>query len=55
MFKDELKSNLKELFNESTIEGNKIIIKGNLVKTLNFIKQNYGYDFLEEINVVEKK
>ena len=44
---------LKEIFGECELSGEKIIIKSNLAKTLEFIKENYKFDILKEITAVD--
>lgn len=46
---------LKNIFNECEITTDKIIIKKDLAKTINFIKQNYGFDILKEIIAVDNQ
>ncbi len=44
---------LKEMFEECELSGDKIIIKSNIAKTLEFIKENYNFDMLKEITAVD--
>lgn len=44
---------LKNIFGECEITPDKIIIKGNLAKTIDFVKKNYGFEILKEIIAVD--
>ncbi len=46
---------LKNIFGDCELTPDKIIIKSNLKKTLDFVKQNYGFDLLKEIIAVDNK
>ena len=46
---------LKNIFGDCELTPDKIILKSNLKKTLDFVKQNYGFDLLKEIIVVDNK
>ncbi|MCM1004228.1 MAG: NADH-quinone oxidoreductase subunit C [Candidatus Gastranaerophilales bacterium] len=46
---------LKNIFGDCELTEDKIIIKSNLKKTLDFVKQNYGFDLLKEIIAVDNK
>lgn len=46
---------LKNIFKDCELAGDKIIIKENLAKTIAFVKDNYGFDVLKEIAAVDKK
>lgn len=46
---------LKNMFKDCEITTDKIIIKSNLAKTIDFVKQNYGFDILKEIIAVDNK
>lgn len=48
-------SEFKNIFNECEIKGDKILVKSNLAKTIEFIKDNYHCDILKEIIAVDKK
>ena len=39
----------KNIFNDCRLEGEKIIIESNLLKTIEFIKTNYHFNMLKEI------
>ena len=41
------------IFNNSEILGEKIVIKSQLVKSLDFIKNNYGFNILKEIIAID--
>ncbi len=45
----------KNIFNDSELVGDKIVIKSNLNKTIDFIKTNYHFDLLKEIIAIDKK
>ena len=45
----------KNIFGEAELNGEKIIIKSDLVKTLSFIKENYRFDILKSITAVDLK
>ncbi len=42
-------SELKNMFADCELTTDKIIIKSNLKKTIEFVKENYGFDILKEI------
>ncbi len=46
---------LKNIFGDCELTEDKIVIKSNLKKTLDFVKQNYGFDLLKEIIAVDNK
>ncbi len=46
---------IKNIFGDCELTEDKIIIKSNLKKTLDFVKQNYGFDLLKEIIAVDNK
>ena len=46
---------LKNIFNDCELSGEKIIIKSSLVKIIEFIKNNYNFNFLKEIIAVDNK
>lgn len=46
---------LKNIFGDCELTPDKIILKSNLKKTLDFVKQNYGFDLLKEIIAVDNK
>ena len=46
---------LKNILSGCELIGEKIIIKSNLAKTLEFIKNNYGFNLLKEIIAVDNK
>lgn len=44
---------LENTFKNCEMKNDKIVIKNNLVKTLDFVKQNYKFDLLKEIIAVD--
>ena len=46
---------LKEIFNDCELLGEKIVIKQNLAKTIEFIKNNYGFKVLKEIIAIDNQ
>ena len=45
----------KNIFEDVELVGDKIVVKSNLAKTIDFIKNNYHYDLLKEIVAVDNK
>ncbi len=45
----------KNIFNDTEIIGEKLVIKQNVAGTLNFIKENYHFDILKNITAVDLK
>ena len=45
----------KNIFNDSEIVGEKLVIKSGLVKTLAFIKENYNFVMLKNITAIDCK
>ena len=45
----------KNVFKDAEILGEKLIIKSDVFKTLNFIKENYGFELLKDIKAVDLK
>ena len=45
----------KNIFEDVELVGDKIVIKSNLAKTIDFIKNNYHYTLLKEIIAVDNK
>ena len=43
----------KNIFNDCEINNNKIIIKNNLCKTINFIKEKYNFELLKNITAID--
>ena len=43
------------IFKDSELAGDKIIIKSQLIETLDFIKNNYGFSILKEIIAIDNK
>ena len=43
------------IFKDSELAGDKIIIKSQLQETLNFIKNNYGFSLLKEIIAIDNQ
>ena len=48
-------SEFLKIFNNCELYGDKIIIKSDLAKTIDFIKNNYNFDMLKEIIAVDNK
>lgn len=46
---------LKKYFNEAEIVKEKIVIKSNIAKVLNFVKENYHFEMLKNITAVDNK
>lgn len=46
---------LKNILGECELDGEKIVVKSDLLKTLEFIKNNYSFDVLKEIVAVDNK
>ncbi len=47
-------ADLKHIFGDCELVGDKIVIKNDLHTTLKFVSQNYGYDMLKDILAVDK-
>ena len=45
----------KNIFEDVKLVGDKIVVKSNLAKTIDFIKNNYHYNLLKEIVAVDNK
>ena len=45
----------KNIFNNCELVNNKIVINSDIDKTLEFIRDNYGFDMLKEIIAIDKK
>ena len=45
----------KNIFNDSELVEDKIVIKSNLSKAIDFIKNNYHFDLLKEIIAIDKR
>ena len=45
----------KNIFEDVELVGDKIVVKSNLAKTIDFIKNNYHYNLLKEIVAVDNK
>ncbi len=45
----------KNIFEDVELVGDKIVVKSNLTKTIDFIKNNYHYNLLKEIVAVDNK
>ncbi|MBR2430709.1 NADH-quinone oxidoreductase subunit C [bacterium] len=43
----------KNIFSDCELVGEKIVIKQSLAKTIDFIKNNYGFDLLKEITAID--
>ena len=46
---------LKEIFGECNLQGEKIIIPSDLHRTLEFVKTRYSFDMLKDILAVDKR
>lgn len=46
---------LKNILGECELNGEKIVVKSDLLKTVEFIKNNYGFNVLKEIVAVDNK
>lgn len=46
---------LKNMFADCELTSDKIIIKSNLKKTIEFVKEKYGFDLFKEIIAVDNK
>ena len=46
---------LKNILGECELDGEKIVVKSDLLKTLEFIKNNYSFNVLKEIVAVDNK
>ena len=47
--------NIKNIFNDITIDGDKLFVKSNIYQVLNFIKNNYHFNLLKEIIAIDNK
>lgn len=45
----------KNIFEDIELVGDKIVVKSNLAKAIDFIKNNYHFDLLKEIVAVDNK
>jgi NADH-quinone oxidoreductase subunit C len=45
----------KNIFEDAELVGDKIVVKSNLAKTVEFIKNNYHFELLKEIVAVDNK
>ena len=45
----------KNIFNDTEIVGEKLVVKSDLEKTLSFIKDNYHFDMLKNITALDNK
>jgi len=45
----------KNIFKDCEIEGEKIVVKYDLVKVVEFIKYNYNFDILKDITAVDNQ
>lgn len=45
----------KNIFGDCKLEGDKIILKSDVAKALDFVKTNYHFDILKEIIAVDNK
>ena len=50
-----IEEEFKNIFVDCELTSDKIVLKSNLKKTLDFVKQNYGFDILKEIRSTTKK
>ena len=46
---------LKNILGECELNGEKIVVKSDLLKTVEFIKNNYGFNVLKEIVATDNK
>ena len=46
-------ADLMNVFDDAALFGNKIVLKKDLAKTVDFVKQNYGFNMLKEITAVD--
>ena len=46
-------NDIKQIFKNSEIVGEKITIQSDIIKTLKFIKENYAFDMLKEITAID--
>jgi NADH-quinone oxidoreductase subunit C len=47
--------NIKNIFNDITIDGDKLFVKSNIYQVLSFVKNNYHFDILKEIIAIDNK
>ncbi|MBQ7764719.1 NADH-quinone oxidoreductase subunit C [bacterium] len=47
--------NFKNIFSDVETKGDKLIVKTNIAKTIDFIKNNYHFDVLKNITAVDLK
>lgn len=47
--------NLKQLLSECELEGEKLIVKSDLAKTVKMIKDNFHFNILKDITAIDKK
>ena len=47
------KSNLKNIFSECELCGEKIVVKSDLFKTIETVKNNYSFNILKDITAVD--
>lgn len=45
----------KNIFEDAELVEDKIVIKSNIAKTIEFIKENYHFDLLKEIVAIDKQ
>ena len=46
---------LKEIFNDWELQGEKVLVKRDLLKALTFVNENYGFDVLKSITAIDLK
>ena len=46
---------INNIFKDSVLVGDKIVIKSQLAETLDFIKKNYGFNLLKEIIAIDNQ
>lgn len=46
---------INNIFKDSVLVGDKIVIKSQLAETLDFIKKNYGFNILKEIIAIDNQ
>lgn len=50
-----IQDKIMEIFNDSELINDKIIVQQDIVKVIDFVKTNYHFDILKEIIAVDKK
>lgn len=47
--------NIKNIFNDITIDGDKLFVKSNIYQVISFVKNSYHFDILKEIIAIDNK